>query len=448
VKANVAIWAAALLVATGACTRPEPPLPGERFDIREGLEASLPSEDGEAAVAVVEVSTNEARPISLPATVNHAAWTHRGGNAQHKVTHPALSKSLTKVWTANIGSGNGRKTRLSSDPVVADGRVYTVDSQARVSAVSTSGSALWSVDLTPPTDRNRDATGGGVAYGNGRLAVTTGFGELILLDPATGGILWRQKFDAPVSGAPTILGDKVYVISRDNGAFAVEMDNGRLAWAVPGAPSPTTLISGAGPAVTERLAVFPSGASEVVATLRQGGIRVWGASVAGERRGRAYAGVSDISSDPVIVGSRIYVGSQSGRYAVLNASNGERIWTATEGSYSPGWPVGGSVFITTDQGQLVRLDDETGEAIWAVDLPYFTKERPGRRKAVYAHFGPVLAGGRLVVASDDGQIRSFDPVDGRLLSTVGIPGGAASMPAIVNGTLYILSTNGQLHAFR
>ena len=31
-----------------------------------------------------------------------------------------------------------------------------------------------------------------------------------------------------------------------------------------------------------------------------------------------------------------------------------------------------------------------------------------RRKAVTAHFGPVLAGGRLLVAGGDGQLRLFE----------------------------------------
>ncbi|WP_370541607.1 PQQ-binding-like beta-propeller repeat protein [Actibacterium sp. 188UL27-1] len=442
-------------VALMSCTRGEERLPGKRIDVRDALRLGAEDAAQTAPSNVVEPLDIDPRdevrnsaPISLPRQVNHTSWTHRGGSANHKVTHPSLNATLTKVWSANIGSGNSRRYRISGDPIIAEGRVFAQDSRARVSAFSTAGGQIWSRDLTPASDRNKDATGGGLAYGGGRLFVTTGFGELIALDPASGATVWRQEFDAPVTGTPTVRGDLVYVVSRDNRSFGIRTDTGRIQWQLPGAPSNSDLITGAGPAVTERLAIFPNGQSEVNAALRKGGIRVWGGSIAGQRRGRAYAGITDITGDPVVVGNTVYVGSQSGRFAALDATSGERRWTATEGSYSPGWPVGGSVFIVSDQAQLVRLDDSTGEVIWAVDLPYFKRERVRRRKGVFAHYGPVLAGGRLIVGSDDGQIRSFDPRTGQLISSVGIPGGAASLPAVVGGTLYILSGNGQLHAFR
>ncbi|MEY4872211.1 MAG: hypothetical protein RLZZ563_1541, partial [Pseudomonadota bacterium] len=110
--------------------------------------------------------------------------------------------------------------------------------------------------------------------------------------------------------------------------------------------------------------------------------------------------------------------------------------------------VGGSVFLVNDENRLVRLDAETGAPVWAIDMPYFTKEKPKRRKAIIPHFGPVLAGGRLAVVAGDGQLRLFNPVDGALVGGAEIPGGAATAPALAGGTLYVVSSNGQLHAFR
>ena len=94
----------------------------------------------------------------------------------------------------------------------------------------------------------------------------------------------------------------------------------------------------------------------------------------------------------------------------------------------------------------MRLNARDGEVIWAVDLPKFKEDKT--RRDSHVHFGPLLAGGRLIVASSDGEMRSFDPASGALLSSVDIPSGAASQPAIVDGVLYVLSQNGQLHAFK
>jgi len=444
-RAGIALGLAVLLAACGQ----EPILQGERVDVRTPLEASLPDEDGTIdAAAAATAQINRAEPITLPATVDHSEWTHRNGTPAHRIRHPALGGSLQPVWTANIGAGDGRRASITADPVVAEGRVYTLDSAARAMAHSTSGQPLWSRDLVPPADNPGDATGGGLAYGGGRLFVTTGFGALHALDPATGAVIWTQDFDAPVDGAPTVSDGLVYVASRDARAFAVRADNGRLEWQLPGAPSPSSTIGGAGPTVTDRLAIFPFGSAELVATLKRGGVRVWSATIAGQRRGRAYAGFSDITGDPVVDGGVVYAGSPAGRIAALDARSGERIWTATEGAMSPVWPVGGSVFSVTDQGQLVRLDGDDGSVIWAVDLPHFRSDRFRRRQGVFAHYGPVLAGGRLLVAGSDGVIRGFDPRDGSLVDSTPIRGGATTNPVVVGGTLYLVSADGRLHAYR
>lgn len=81
-------------------------------------------------------------------------------------------------------------------------------------------------------------------------------------------------------------------------------------------------------------------------------------------------------------------------------------------------------------------------------MPYFTTERVRRQSGIHAHYGPVLAGGRLFVASSDGVLRVFDPASGTLTGKAEIPGGAASAPAVAGQTLYVVGRDGQLHAYR
>ena len=160
-----------------------------------------------------------ARSFAAPAQVNHASWTHRGGTNAHKITHPALGASLRPVWSTSIGKGNARRARITADPIVADGRVFTMDSASRVAATGINGAAIWSRDLIPASDRERDASGGGLAYSAGVVYATTGFGELFALDAASGGVIWQQKLDAPVTASPTVAGNLVYVVTRDSRAW-------------------------------------------------------------------------------------------------------------------------------------------------------------------------------------------------------------------------------------
>ena len=147
-------------------------------------------------------------------------------------------------------------------------------------------------------------------------------------------------------------------------------------------------------------------------------------------------------------GDRVYVGNQSGRLAALNVNSGDRIWTARDGAIGPAFPAGDSVFVITDLNELVRIDASDGRRIWGTPLPKFVKSKPRKQSRIYAHYGPIIAGGRVIVASNDGKLRSFDPTNGALIGSTEIPNGATTAPVVAAGTLYVVSSKGQLHAFR
>lgn len=434
-------WTSATLLAMGlvvsACDR-EFILEGERFPLRAPF-----------AEGAEDAPVSRAAPIRLPATQVNAAWTHRLGTPNTRISHPALGSSLAQQWAAPIGQGDGRRHRVTAEPVAANGIIYTLDSRAQITATNTAGKTVWTRDLTPTATRSDDAaSGGGLALAGGRLYVTSAFGSLTVLDASSGDVAWTKTFDAPVTAPPTIAGDRVYVVAADSTAWALETRDGKTDWQLPGTPSVASMVGGAAPAVAGTLVLFPTPAGELIAARRDTGMIEWRTSIAGTRLGVAYAQVKDITGDPVIAGNRVFIGNQSGRVMALDLADGSRLWTADEAAYGPVWPVGGSVFLMSDRNRLVRLDAKTGAFIWAQPLPLHTTERERKRAEIHAHFGPLLAGGRLVVASSDGVIRSFDPANGALVKEVALPGGAASAPITVGGTLYVVSKGGNLLAYR
>lgn len=410
---------------------------------REGLRDVLNDPD------TVDVVENQARAIALGPVSSNANWAQFWGSPSLRTAHPALSSAPQLVWSTDIGAGNSRKQRITAEPIVAGGTVFTLDAAATVTALSTTdGQVLWTRDLTPPNDESDQATGGGLAFEGGRVYVTLGFGILAALDATDGSTVWSQDLEATGSGAPTIVGNLVYFVAGDDTAWAVEKDSGRIAWQFGAGQSVANVLGAPAPVVSSDLAIFGFGSGDVQAVFRKGGLRRWNATIVGERRGYALSEIGDITAPPVIDKGRIYVGNQSGRTVALNLASGERIWTIQHGSIGPVWPAGDSIFMVTDRNELMRLAASTGARIWASELPNFTQERPRRRAAVYPHFGPIVAGGRIVLVSGDGVMRSFDPANGALISTVDIPAGAATAPAIAGGALFVVNTKGQLLAYR
>ena len=439
-----AVLALGLAVGLGGCTKKEEILEGERLDIRAPLDATATAEEA-----------NKSLPVRLGKPRSYAEWTHRNGNTGHRVTNLVFRAAPEVIWSTKIGAGNSRKARLSADPVIRGGRIFVMDAAGKVSAVSMAGEVAWTRDLRPVTDPKDEISGGGLAADGDALYVTTGFGEAYALDAATGAERWRQRLDAPAAAAPLVAGGQVYVMTRDDRAVVLDTRQGRIQWTAQSTITETASTSSAAPADAGRVVVLPFGSGELSGVLKKSGIRLWTGAVSGGRKDLAIsAAVSDITSDPVIDGGRIYAGNRAGRLIAFERQTGERIWTATEGSLSPVWPEGGSVFMVSDASKLVRLSSRDGSVIWSVDLPRYAKIvaanrwRQEKRKGGYTHYGPIMAGGRLWVGSGDDRLRSFDPVDGTLLSEIKVPGGVASHMAIVGGVMYFLTGKGELMALQ
>lgn len=417
-----------------ACERGEVILPGERQGIRP-----------DDATLAPEAAAADALRLA-PATRN-ASWLQGHGTPATRTDHPAFGTALTPLWSAGIGQGDTRKFRITADPVVADGRIFTLDSDAQVTATSTSGQTLWTRTIAPARDGTGQGSGGGLALGGGRLYVTSGYGTVTALDPATGAEIWSQKLQASGSASPSYGGELVYLVAGDKTAWALEADTGRIRWQLDGLEDINNIHGGPAPAITDQFVIFGYGSGDLQGAFKKGGLRMWNATIAGTRKGFAINRINDITGDPVVVGNTVYAANHSGRLVALNAGSGNRIWTARDAALQPVWVTGGAVFFISDRNELKRVNTSDGAEVWSVRLPGYTSQRPRRRERIFGNYGPIVAGGRLYVAGGDGQLRAFDPASGQLFKTAEIPGGATANPVVAGGVMYIVTKKGQLQAY-
>ncbi len=423
----------ATVAMVSACAEPEEVLRGER----EGIY----SQD---AIS----SENQSRAFSAPTQRVNISWEQAPGIEASRTSNPVWSETPNLAWSVDIGEGDTRRQRITSAPVAGGGLIYVLDSTDRISAVTRDGHIQWQYEIRAISDDTSDATGGGIAYLEGVVYLSSGFGVVSALDAQTGAQIWRQSLEATGSGQPTIRDGLLYLVAGDETGWVLHTDDGRIAWQVKGSPTTSNILGAPAPVVTSDLAIFAFGSGDVITTFRKGGLQRWLASVSGRRNGSAIAQITDVTATPFVVGNRVYIANQSGRTAAFDVQDGTRVWTAKEGATGPMWVAGGSVFQVSDQNKLLRIDADSGEVIWSVALPKFIKDKPGKRGEIVAHHGPILASGRLVVASNDGALRLYNPIDGSLQAEIPVPDGATTEPIIVDRTLYVVTTDGKLVAYR
>ncbi|MEM9988086.1 MAG: hypothetical protein AAF723_01095, partial [Pseudomonadota bacterium] len=130
---------------------------GRIFD-RDGDEEEVVEEEAQddrvSVLALQQALTPNPRfigqTLEVPPAFANNQWAQPGGEADHVMHHLSLAENLDRAWQARIGKGGQKRSPLTAPPVIADGRAYTVDTEAKVSAFDAlSGDLLWQADLTP-----------------------------------------------------------------------------------------------------------------------------------------------------------------------------------------------------------------------------------------------------------------------------------------------------------
>ena len=409
-------------------------VPGERIPVLVN-EADIEIDPATAAM-----------PMSLPAAITNDAWAQSGGNANKSVGHLTLGNALGVAWTAKI-EGSDKDRRLGGGPVVAEGKVFTIDTTGTVRAFrADTGGQLWTARFGDIGENAGAVYGGGVAYDGGRVYATNGLGYVAALNAADGTAVWTVKPGGPLRGEPSVGGDAVYVMSQDNQIFSLKTHDGSTNWSNAAALEIAGIMGAAAPAIGQGTVVAGFSSGELNAYRYENGRQVWQDALARTSITTSVASLSDIDADPVIDNGVVYAVGQGGRMVALDLFSGQRIWELNFGGISTPWIAGDWLFAVNDRAQLVAVSRATGKIRWINQLPRYRKAKSKAGPITYA--GPVLAGDRLIVAGSNGALVNINPIDGSFQSQVDLDDGVSFQPVVANNTLYLLTDSGRLIAYR
>ncbi len=418
------------------------------FDEWMGTEkAPLPGARVAVLAASAELKASPGAPrVTLPAPLANADWPQAGGTATHDMEHPALRDAATQAWSSSIGAGGGYRRKITSGPVVAGGRVFTLDSDAVVAAFdAATGATLWSTATKGDDDRSTNI-GGGVAHDRGIVYVATGRAEVLALDEADGKVKWRARLPAPARAAPTVAANLLFIPLLDNQMVAVSATDGAKAWSYQARAAEPVVLGLPAPAFADGLVVAGFGSGELVALNPLGGALIWADSLAAARGRNSLADVSTILGRTAIKAGRAFAVSMGQQLAALDLRSGRRLWERDISASESPWIAGDWMFLATTAGQVVAVSLVDGQVAWVTQLDVF--ENPEKKKTPIRWLGPVLAGDRLVVAGSNGQALSLSPYTGQILGKQDLAGAASVTPIVAGGTLYIVTDNGALTAYR
>jgi outer membrane protein assembly factor BamB len=439
--------AASLVLAStlslGACETFDQFLtPGTKVDIR-----------GERISVLPKAASIEADPklagvqVILPKPTVNPEWPQPGGYADNAMHHLSAAGKLDEDWNSGIGSGSSTSTRLTASPVVADGKVFVLDSEVRVSAYNAkNGDRLWRVDLTPDDEDSEEGFGGGVAFDNGHLFVSTGFGFVSALDASNGKEIWRRTATVPFRAAPVVNGGRVFVATQENQLLALAEDDGRVLWDHRGIAESAGILGSNSVAVSGDVVVVPYTSGELFALNVRNGKPAWSDTLARSGGLTPLSALADISGRPVIDRGLVFANSHAGRLVAIDIRTGERVWTIDVGGTQRPWVAGDYLYVITDDAQVLCVRRADGRVRWIHQLDAYRNVKA--RKGSISWSGPVLVSDRLLILSSEGFALSMSPYTGDVLGQVDIPDKAFIAPVVADNKVYILTDDGTLTALK
>jgi outer membrane protein assembly factor BamB len=353
-------------------------------------------------------------------------------------------EGLAPMWKKPIGGGR-------ASFAVAGGRAFTIEQRQRQEVVAAydvmTGKTLW----TNAWDARFKSAfmgimGGGEgpratpAFADGLVYALGGRGELRCLDAATGKLVWRTNIlqDAGASnlswgmaGSPLIAGDAVIVQPggpKGRSVAAYDRRTGKPLWTA--LDDKTAYVS--------PMQITLGGVPQLVIVTAK---RLVGLSL--DRRDVLWEFPWSTDHDasaaqPIVIGdNRIFYSSGYGTGAVVieltrtgDTFSVRQVWRNIRMKNRQSTSILHEGFIYgLDDGILACLDAATGELKW----------KGGR----YGHGQMLLAGGHLVVTTEEGELVLVSAVPGKLTELARVPavdGETWNVPAFADGILLVRNT--------
>jgi outer membrane protein assembly factor BamB len=384
--------------------------------------------------------------VTLPPAFPNDAWAQPGGNAAKAPGHVELGQGLSRVWTAKVTGANPR-ARLAASPVMSDGRIYVVDTTARVTAFdANSGVQIWSNALEVESDGKSSRFGGGVSATSTNVFATNGVGDVVSLAADTGALVWKKRPAGPLRGAPTLSNGNVYVMTQDNQIYALRQSDGEAQWNEAGPVAASGIFGVGAPAAAQGTIIAGYSSGELAAYRYENGRSLWSDTLSRTAMSTSVSTLTDIDADPVIDRGRVFALGKGGRMASYELVSGQRIWEINIAGISTPVTSGDWVFVMTDEARLLCVARSSGKIRWISKLQRYNNAK--KKKGPISWYGPVLAGGRLVVANSRGAVWSISPDEGSATQVLDVKADVSLAPIVANNILYILDDSGRISAFR
>lgn len=335
-----------------------------------------------------------------------------------------------ELWSLDTGAGAEDQANLR--PAAYAGQIFVVDAEGLVQALDAESAQLsWRVETDLPTTA-------GPGVGEGLVLLGTSEAQVIALDQYDGSERWRAEVSSEVLAVPAAADGMVVVHTIDGSLFGLDAVTGEQRWRYDRKVPVLTLRGSSSPVISNGVVFCGLAGGKMIALSLETGQLDWEENVSLPTGRSDLERMTDIDVDPVLYNGAVFVSSYQGRVAALGEASGKIFWTRDLSAYTNlavNWQL---LYVTDELGNVWALDPDTGAARWRL------QDLANRKLSA-----PAILGDYVVVGDFEGYLHWLSTSDGAIVARTRVSSDAITAPPlVVNETLYVLDSGGELAAIR
>ncbi|TCV92238.1 outer membrane protein assembly factor BamB [Biostraticola tofi] len=347
----------------------------------------------------------------------------------------------TEVWNRSVGNGTG-EIYSNLRPAWQDNKVFAADRHGIVKAIDAdSGKEIWTASLAEKTSffrPNRSALlSGGLSVDGGHVYVGSELAKVFALNTEDGTVAWETQVAGEAVSTP-VASDGVVLVHTSNGMLqALDQTNGVVKWTVNLDVPPLSLRGESSPTAAFGAAIVGGDNGRVSAVLINQGQLVWQQRISQPSGATEIDRLSDVNTTPVVNNNVVYAMAYNGNLAALDLRSGQIIWKREIGSVNDLIVDGSRLYLVDQDDRIVALDTQGGVTLW--------------RQSELLHrnlTSPVLYNGYIVAGDSEGYLHWINTEDGRFVAQQKVDSsGLLSKPVVASDKLLVQAKNGEVYAF-
>jgi outer membrane protein assembly factor BamB len=337
---------------------------------------------------------------------------------------------LIRNWSVNVGANIGIGDAIIS-PALLGSSLYAASTNGSVDKIDAdTGKRIWRTKLDNAT------VTAGVGVGGGLVLVASDQGVVYALNQTDGSISWQIQLSTEILASPAIDNDVVVARTGDGKVYGIASYDGKILWTISRQLPRLTLRGDSKPLVYGGVVFAGFSDGTLAAVDAKNGRALWDFPISFPRGTSEIDRLSDIDTNPLLVGDFIYVSSYQEVTHALDIKQQKIAWSADVSSYHPLSYDAAHLYISDKSGVVHQLDRSKGSKLWSQDGL--------RLRSVSA---PISVGPYVMVGDGDAGIYVMDKRTGSYVGRHKL--GANNIvgePIVDSDTIYFIDSNGSLQS--